>query len=101
MTNNAPPHKGDAGLEARITAVRTDLTHFREIQEIRHEQILTAIGDLRARNTQQDTQQEVLEEKLLRQIEKINQLLWNAMRWLGGLLASTLLMLVLKGSNLI
>jgi hypothetical protein len=101
MTSSAPPHKEDAGLEARITAVRTGLAHFREIQEMRHELILRAIEDLRTRNTQQDTQQEVLEEKLLGQIEKINQLMWNAMRWLGGLLASTLLMLVLKGSNLI
>ncbi|HET8727597.1 MAG TPA: hypothetical protein VFO41_08825 [Alphaproteobacteria bacterium] len=100
MTDTPLPPLDDGTTERRLTEVATGLRHFREIYEIRDRQVRDAIAELQERNQRQDSAIEVMEEKLLGKIEKIYELLWSGMKWLGTLLAMTLLAIILKALNL-
>lgn len=87
--------------EARLTGVETGLRHFHEISAMRNQQIWDAFSQLKDHNQRQDSAIEVMEEKLLGKIEKIYELLWSGMKWLGMLLGTTLSTIILKALGLI
>lgn len=100
MTGTAPPD-GDGKLRERLMVLETGLRHFQHICDMRHDQTQEAFARLDSRNDRQDSDLEVLEEKLLGKIEVIYTLLWSGMKWGGGLVAATLLTVLLKASNLL
>jgi broad specificity phosphatase PhoE len=99
MTDTQPPM--DDGLKERLTGLADGLRHFREIFEIRQQQTNAAIQALNERNRKQDEDLEAVEERLQGAIAEIYTLLWSGMRWGAGLLAVTLLTVVLKTLHLV
>ena len=101
MTDTPLPPLDDGITERRLTAAETGLRHFQEIFEIRRTQFEAAIAMLTEHNRKQDRDLETMEERLQHKIGEIYALLWSGMKWGGGLLASTLLTIVLKALQLI
>lgn len=99
MTDKAPTP--DADHTARLMAVETGLTHFREICSIHHRQIQSDLTRLQERNRQQDEALDLMEEKLLSKLEKLHSLMWSALKWIAVFGVSTLSGIVLKVLNLI
>ncbi len=99
MTNTTPPSDGNT--RERLTAMEDGLRHFREICEMRDRAIHEAFDRVRTQNEKQDIKMEVLEEHLMAKIEGIYKRLWSIMTWGGGLIAATLLSIVLKALNLV
>lgn len=98
MTDTAPTDKSD--LSRRLTVVEEGLKHSRELQQLQNTQTATKLGEHSARISQTANDLEVLEEKLLTKIEGVRELLWSGMKWLGAMLALTLLTIVLKALGL-
>lgn len=101
MTDKMQPQQDDGNIRERLTALETGLHHFQQISEMQDRQIREAFERVRARNDKQDSNLETLEERLILKIEAIYGLLWSGMKWGGGLLAVTLLSVVLKALNLV
>lgn len=99
MTDQPPPP--DDGTRERLMAVETGLRHFQEIFAIRQQQTNQVLHDLNERNRAQDSDLEAMEERLQRKIEEIYLLLWSGMKWGAGMLAVTLLTVVLKALQLL
>lgn len=95
------PPQDDGAMRERLTAMEDGLRHFREICEMRDDRIREAFERVKGRNDKQDAEMDILEERLLVKIEGIYGLLWSIMRWGGGLIAATLLSVILKALNLV
>lgn len=95
------PHWDEPTIRERLTATADGLRHFREIFDRREKQIDDAIWGLMEHNRKQDRDLETMEERLQHKIGEIYALLWSGMKWGGGLLASTILAIVLKALQLI
>lgn len=91
----------DGALRERLTVLETGLQHFQAICDMRNDLTREAFLRMDHRNNKHEMDLEVLEESLLAKIEAIYTLLWSAMRWGGGLIAATLLSVILKASNLL
>jgi F0F1-type ATP synthase delta subunit len=85
----------------RLTTLEARVAHIRELMDERDRGFTTRIAELISHNRLQDQEQEKLIERLSDKIEEIQAILWNALKWLGGLLATTLLSVALKTLGLI
>lgn len=89
-------HRDEPSTRERLTAMESGLLHFRQISDIRNQQIWDALTQIKDHNRRQDTDLEVMEEKLLAKIGKIYALLWSGMKWLNAFLITTASAIVLK-----
>ncbi len=85
----------------RLTTLEARVAHIRELMDERDKGVSTRIAELIAHNRLQDQEQEKLIERLGVKIEEIQATLWSGLKWLGGLLATTLLSVVLKTLGLV
>lgn len=99
MTDQQSPFIQSA--EARLTGVESGLRHFHEISAMRNQQIWETLSQIKAHNDRQDNDLEVMQERLQHKIAEIYLLLWSGMRWAAGLLALTVLTIVLTSLKLI
>lgn len=75
--------------------------HLREILDIRLQQVWAKFAELGEHNRSQDLEQEKLAKTLSEEIKAIRELMWSALKWLGGLLGATLLSVTLKQLGLL
>lgn len=105
-------HPDDRTTRERLTALEGGLNHFRQISDIRNQQIgkaLTernqqiwaALTELKQHNRHQDSEREKLEELLLAKIAEIYAMLWSGMKWLAAFLVTTTFGIILKALGLI
>ena len=98
MTDTQP--QDDATLKERLTAVETGLRHFQQICEIRDGQIREAFANAYSRDQKQDADLEAMEEWWQERFDRLHGLLWKGISGVSGLLAVTLLGIVLKALQL-
>lgn len=99
MTDTVPP-PDDADIRERLTALEIGLRHSREISKMQDRQYAAELKTLHDLTARQDDLIGALEEKLLGKVEQVHRLLFSGLKWLGALLAGTLLTIVLKISGL-
>ena len=102
MTDTQP--QDDATLKERLTAVETGLRHFQQICELRERQtdrqIREAFANVYSRDQKQDAELEAMEEWWQERFDRLHGLLWKGISGVSGLLAVTLLGIVLKALQL-
>jgi hypothetical protein len=91
----------ETALTERLITLEAAVAHMREMALVRESMTTQAIADLKMHNSLQDQEQQKLADRLGRKIEEIQATLWSCLRWLGGLLATTLLSVVLKTLGLV
>lgn len=88
-------------LTERISSLETGLAHMAELAREREARNGERFRELLERNRVQDLEAEKLAEKLGAEIKELQATLWSGLKWLGGLLAVTLLSIVLNKLGLV
>jgi hypothetical protein len=98
MTDASPALKA---LTEKLLTLEAAMAHMRELALVREQMNTKEIEELKGHNRIQDQEAKELAKTLGEKIEQIHATLWSGLKWLGGLLATTLLSVVLKTLGLV